>query len=645
MNCVIDDVNNATVEELNSCYALLLHKGHGKSRNIDKAYRIISTCPVLSRVLDIYIRQLHEDKWKSCQASTQYQGEDSCHELASLLVPELVQHSLHTLREPAYFLFLDAKSAFDRVLPELLVRNLYQAGMDGISTILVNNRLTNRQTYLDWNRTLMGPIRDELGLEQGGSNLSEFYKIYSNENLVSAQESLQGIDLGSSQVISAIGLADDTVLAANKLSNLYNILYLVQTYCKKFGVVLSHEKTRLVMFAGGNKTNYECYNPITIDNHSIDFSGEADHVGVTRSTEGNMPHIVNRICAHKKVLRGIGAAGIGKKTRVNPMVGLKLQQIYGLPVLMSGMASLALTGLEISTIDKHLKETHLNIQKLLRNTPRSVVHFLGGNLPGTALIHLRVLSLFGMVARLRGNPLNIHAQNMLTCSKSSSKSWFLLVRDICLMYELPHPLTILEDPPSKENFKKLCKAKVVSYWETKLRGESSLLPSLKYFHPQYMYLTKPHPIWLTAGSNPYELSKAIQQARFLSGRYRSAELMKHWSKDKNGFCLAPKCSNKVENIEHILVHCLAYSECKRQLYGLWLSTPNKVVLKLVLEALSSETEYLVQFLLDCSVLPSVIKATQLHGPDLLHELFYLTRSWCFSVHKQRMKILGRWNFQ
>ena len=172
--------------------------------------------------------------------------------------------------------------------------------MDGISTILVKNRLTNRQTYLDWNRTLMGPIRDELGLEQGGSNSSEFYKIYSNENLVSAQESLQGIDLGSSQVISAIGLADDTVLAANKLSNLYNILYLVQTYCKKFGVVLSHEKTRLVMFAGENKTNYECYNPITIDNHSIDFSGEADHVGVTRSTEGNMPHIVNRICAIRK---------------------------------------------------------------------------------------------------------------------------------------------------------------------------------------------------------------------------------------------------------------------------------------------------------------------------------------------------------
>ena len=651
LNFIIDDVNNATVEELNACYALLLHKGHGKSRNLDKAYRTISTCPLLSKALDLYIRELHEDKWKACQAETQYQGEGSCHELAALLVTELIQHSLNTLKEPAYFLFLDAKSAFDRVLPELLIRQLYLAGMDGNSTVLLNNRLVNRHTYLDWNRTLMGPIKDELGLEQGGSNSSEFYKIYSNENLISAQKSQQGINLGAylgaSQIISAIGLADDTVLAANKLSNLSNILFLVQNYCRKYGVTLSHDKTKLMVIASNNKAglNTEAYNPINIDDHTIEFSDQAEHVGVIRSTEGNMPHILNRICAHRKAIHGIGAAGVAKNTRVNPLVGLKLQQVYGCPVLMSGIAALALTGHEIAVLDKHLKETYLRIQKLLPNTPRAVVHFLGGNLPGTAVIHSRILSLFGMVARLRSDPLNIHAQKILTGAKSSSKSWFLLVRDICLMYGLPHPITILENPPSKESFKKICKARIVSYWETKLRGESSLLPSLQYFHPQFMNLTKPHPIWATAGSNPYEISKAIQQAHFLSGRYKSANLMRHWAANKNGFCLAPTCQNTVESLEHILVHCKAYTESKARLYSLWLSTQNKVVFNLVIEALSNETEYLVQFLIDCSVLPSVVKATQEHGDGILNQLFYLTCSWCFVIHKQRMKILGRWNFQ
>ena len=74
---------------------------------------------------------------------------------------------------------------------------------------------------------------------------------------------------------------------------------------------------------------------------------------------------------------------------------LSSTSVYGLPVLLSGVACLALTGADISTIDKHLKETHLNIQKLPKNTPRAVVHFLGGSLPGTAEIHLRILGLFG----------------------------------------------------------------------------------------------------------------------------------------------------------------------------------------------------------------------------------------------------------
>ena len=156
-----------------------------------------------------------------------------------------------------------------------------------------------------------------------------------------------------------------------------------------------------------------------------------------------------------------------------------------------------------------------------------------------------------------------------------------------------------------------------------------------------MSLIKPHPIWLTAGSNPYEIAKAIQQARFLSGRYRSESLTKHWSANKSGYCQSPSCCS-VETVEHILIHCGAYSSSKQHIYSLWLSSPNPVIHGLVVDALSSDTAYLLQFILDCSVLPKVINATQIYGFTILQELFYLTRTLCFSVHKQRMKMLGRW---
>jgi hypothetical protein len=354
---------------------------------------------------------------------------------------------------------------------------------------------------------------------------------------------------------------------------------------------------------------------------------------------------MNRICSHRKALGATLSSGLAQKSRANPLVGLRLETVYGSPVLMSGVASLVLSGTEISMLSKHLKETYLHIQKLHAKTPDSVVFFLGGCLPGEAVIHLRMLTLFGMVARLRDDPLNIHARNILITAKSSSKSWFCQLRDVCLLYQLPHPLAILDNPPNREAFKKLIKARVVDHWEVKLRGEASLLSSLVYFQPEYMSLTKPHPIWSTAGSNPYEVSKAVQQARFLSGRYRSEYLSRHWTNNKDGYCLSPTCSNELETVEHILIHCRAYNECKSRLYSLWLSSSNSVVHNLVLGALSQETNYLLQFIIDCSVLPHVINAVQDHGTVILDELFYLTRTWCFSVHRHRMKMLGRWNFQ
>ena len=89
-------------------------------------------------------------------------------------------------------------------------------------------------------------------------------------------------------------------------------------------------------------------------------------------------------------------------------------------------------------------------------------------------------------------------------------------------------------------------AKAISYWENRLRGEAALLSSLVNFMPEFMSLKKPHPIWLTAGSNPYEISKAIQQAKFLSGRYRTEVLAKHWTKNKSGFCQSSSCISVVE---------------------------------------------------------------------------------------------------
>ena len=91
-NFFLNDVNFTSAEELNVVYALLLHKGHGKLKTFDRSYRTISTCPFLANALDLYLNDLYIADWDSIQAPTQYQGSGSSHELAAILVTEVIQH-------------------------------------------------------------------------------------------------------------------------------------------------------------------------------------------------------------------------------------------------------------------------------------------------------------------------------------------------------------------------------------------------------------------------------------------------------------------------------------------------------------------------------------------------------------------------
>ena len=279
MNQAISEINITTAKELNTVYALLLHKGHGKSRTSDRNYRTISTCPVLAKALDIYIHDLFINSWNEVQAPTQYQGEGSSHELASLLLTETIQVSLYHHHLPVFLLFLDARSAFDTVVISFLVRNLYFSGMEGNSLSYINNRLCNRMTFCDWNREIMGPIHDLQGLEQGGCNSSDQYKTYNNNLLKILQKSEQGVDIGNGLIVSGIGQADDIVLLSNNIQNLHNILNLTLNYCKKFHVELCPEKTKMLMITKHPEQQFVPYNPIRINRTEIGFSNQAEHVG------------------------------------------------------------------------------------------------------------------------------------------------------------------------------------------------------------------------------------------------------------------------------------------------------------------------------------------------------------------------------
>ena len=160
-----------------------------------------------------------------------------------------------------------------------------------------------------------------------------------------------------------------------------------------------------------------------------------------------------------------------------------------------------------------------------------------------------------------------------------------------------------------------------------------------------MSLLSSHPIWTTAGASPYQTAMSTVQATMLSGRYRTELLCSNWS-TSSSHCKTPSCHGQGvdEDLHHILAACNSLETTRQSLAAftsnVCLESPQ---VKPIVQKFCAPTHpQFVQFLLDCSALPEVILMKQQHGPSVLNPLFRITRTWCYCLHRARLKILDRW---
>ena len=191
--------------------------------------------------------------------------------------------------------------------------------------------------------------------------------------------------------MSATGQADDVMLSTNNIDSMRLLVTLTEKYCHKHRVILVPSKTKLLGYSTTRQKHQldhaTLINPVSINGHPVRFVDEAERVGVLRNTGGNMPNIINRISSHKKAMGSVLSAGLARGHHGNPEASLRVHQLYGTPVLFSGLASLVLSKSEVSVIDGHFRRTVLQLQKLHDRTPKSIVFLLAGCLPGEAIPH------------------------------------------------------------------------------------------------------------------------------------------------------------------------------------------------------------------------------------------------------------------
>ena len=366
-----------------------------------------------------------------------------------------------------------------------------------------------------------------------------------------------------------------------------------------------------------------------------------------------MASIVDRISAHTRALHAVLPSGLARRHHGNPAASLRVHQLYGIPVLLSGLAALVLGKSELDALDQHHKVTLERLMRLSPRTPAPVVYFLSGSPPARAHLHSRQLGLLGMVARQGpDSPLFSYGIHILTNppqpARTASKIWFLQVRNLCQQYGLPDPIHVLQNAPSKYEWKSAVTRQVNAYWISKLRAAGEELPSLAHLRLSHMSLSSPSPILTSCSASQLECKKATVQLRMLSGRYRTCWLRRYWSGDPSGSCQVPDCTPLTPGtLSHLVTgQCKGLAAATTAAVKHWsmFASSRPYLHPILMQMAASGSDTFVAFLLNPSTQAPVLALAQEHGQPIIDELCHLTRTWLYTLHCARYCALGLWQY-
>ena len=146
------------------------------------------------------------------------------------------------------------------------------------------------------------------------------------------------------------------------------------------------------------------------------------------------------------------------------------------------------------------------------------VYILSGLLPIEAKIHRSQLTLFGNIIRQDCVERDL-VMRQLAVKDSSSKSWFIMLQETLLRYNLPSAYALLENPPEKKSWKLEVKCKINKFWELEIKSQAKLKSTLKYLNVESFAAGKVHRLWSSAKYNSHGVQKAFVHVKMSVGTY------------------------------------------------------------------------------------------------------------------------------
>ena len=281
------------------------------------------------------------------------------------------------------------------------------------------------------------------------------------------------------------------------------------------------------------------------------------------------------------------------------------------------------------------------VLKLSKSSPIPALHFLLGELPAEAVLHIRTLGLLHNIVCNPSCTVNSMVTYILMMCEENSTTWSNHTQLLCKRYDLPSPLSLLNGSVqiSKMSWNTLVKTKVTTWHEKRLRESSLRNSKMGYLNVELTGLSgRPHPI-LQNIFTTQDAMKLRLHTKFLTCDYMTNESLSKTRPNRSSAC--DLCSTPVDSVEHILVSCRATSEVRQRLYPELLNVVSEVQPLCAILQIQPPTppSVLVQFILDCTSinLPESFRIPT-HNPGI-SKVCKVSRDWCFAISSERSRLL------
>ena len=594
-------------------------------------YRGITVTPVLLKILEHILNARHNEIFISTQSRLQRGFTEGCSSLnAAVILTECVLEASHN-KQDLWVTTLDTQKAFDVVDHGSLLRRLYLDGIEGDDWLLVRDMYSDCSSRIKWAGGISHPINITQGVRQGGVLSTGHYKRYDNPILLHLEQRYTGAKIGSIG-IPHVTVADDVALLSWFRSEMQVMVWDVEDNAGRERFIVNPSKSHALKYLSNKRKEND--EDIFMYNKKIKDSKSATHLGIVRNVNGK-PDIEQKINLGRKTAYSLMGAGFHGGGGLKPSQNGYIWSTFVVPRLLYGLESILLSKKDVECLEKFQRKCLKQIQGLPDKTANSISLALLGVLPLDVVVHKNALTTFLNMIRLKGSIENDIALRQIVMKDVKDKSWFMFVREILHMYDLPSIFQLLSNPPSKNEWKRVMNTAVNKAVEEGWQQDVKSKSSLKYVNVDSLKVGRTHHIWSTVRNSIYDSRRAQLKSKLLTGTY----ILQGNRAVFNQFQVNPTCrlcKAEPETRQHFISEC-SFLNNERAAYSEKLLKNPVFQSAYIDRSLIKDPEFLTQLTLDAS---AVLDKEQFDKITWgLLEL--LTREYIHRIHHKRLAELKR----